>query len=173
MTPEASAETSRRGFVAWVAGALVLLGTLLNAVPFVGALVGRPAGGTKEEFISVGSAASLKPGVPVDLTFTDVTQDAYVHETVVRSVWAVKTPSGEVVVYSPVCPHLGCQYTWDTASSRFVCPCHSSVFDISGKLLSGPAPRGLDTLQSKIIGGKLLVMWQQFKLATPVKSPIA
>jgi menaquinol-cytochrome c reductase iron-sulfur subunit len=173
LTSDASTETSRRGFVAWVAGALVLLGTLLNAVPFVGALVGRPAGGTKESFVPVGAVASLKAGLPMNMTFTATTQDAYIHETVVRSVWAVKSASGDVVIYSPVCPHLGCQYTWDTATGRFVCPCHTSIFDIEGKLLSGPAPRGLDTLQSKVVGGKLLVMWQRFKLATPVKSPIA
>lgn len=173
MTAETSHDTSRRGFIAWVAGTLVLLGTMLNAVPFVGALVAKPAGGTKEEYVEVGTIASFKPGVPVSLTFTDASQDAYIHESVVRSVWAVKAGTGEIAVFSPICPHLGCHYTWDTTTSRFVCPCHTSIFDIQGRLLSGPAPRALDTLPSKVVGGKLLVLWQQYKLATPVKSPIA
>lgn len=172
LTADVSAETSRRGFIAWSAGILVLLGTILNAVPFVGALVARPAGGKNEEYIAVGPVAGIAPGVPVNLTFTDVTQDAYIRQTTVRGVWAVKTPDGDIVVYSPVCPHLGCQYTWDTATKRFVCPCHTSVWNIDGELLSGPSPRDLDTLPSKIVGGRLLVLWQRFKLATPVKTPI-
>ena len=42
---------------------------------------------------------------------------------------------------SAVCTHLGC--TVNLASSGFHCPCHGSVFDASGAVVSGPAPNGL------------------------------
>lgn len=43
---------------------------------------------------------------------------------------------------SGVCTHLGCTVNRDDAGYR--CPCHGSVFDQDGQVLSGPAPRPLD-----------------------------
>ncbi|SPE52854.1 Rieske (2Fe-2S) domain protein [Verrucomicrobia bacterium] len=42
---------------------------------------------------------------------------------------------------SAVCTHLGC--TVNLAGGGFHCPCHGSVFDTSGTVVSGPAPAGL------------------------------
>jgi len=42
---------------------------------------------------------------------------------------------------SAVCTHLGC--TVDLAGDGFHCPCHGSVFDKSGAVMSGPAPSSL------------------------------
>ena len=42
------------------------------------------------------------------------------------------------------CPHLGCTVPWIEEEKRFLCPCHSSAFDIKGNVISKPAPRALD-----------------------------
>lgn len=42
---------------------------------------------------------------------------------------------------SAVCTHLGC--TVNLAGEGFHCPCHGSVFDGSGSVVSGPAPSPL------------------------------
>jgi cytochrome b6-f complex iron-sulfur subunit len=42
---------------------------------------------------------------------------------------------------SAVCTHLGC--TVNLAGDGFHCPCHGSVFDQGGAVLSGPAPSSL------------------------------
>jgi Rieske Fe-S protein len=42
---------------------------------------------------------------------------------------------------SAICSHLGC--TVDQAGEGFHCPCHGSVFDKSGAVVSGPAPAPL------------------------------
>lgn len=164
---------SRRRFLEWLAGSLVFLGVMFNAVPFVGALLKRPAGAQAEGFASVGPVSGLAPLQPVNLTFADVQQDAYVHQTVTRTVWAVKQASGEVLVYTPVCPHLGCQATWDPGAKHFICPCHTSIWTVEGKLVSGPSPRNLDTLPSRVDNGVLMVKWVQYELGTPQKIPIA
>ncbi len=166
-------DPSRGEFLAWLSGAFVFLGVLFNAIPLVGALVAKPFGAAAEQFVRVGPTSALKVGAPTSLTFVDVQQDAYLHQTVGRNVWAVKQPTGDIVVFSPICPHLGCQVAWETANNRFLCPCHTSIFNVEGKLLSGPSPRDLDVLPSKVVDGELLVMWQQFKLTTPEKTPIA
>ena len=49
--------------------------------------------------------------------------------------WVVKQPNSEVVAFSPQCTHLGCAYHWDAPSHTFICPCHTSVFSIDGKVL--------------------------------------
>ena len=51
------------------------------------------------------------------------------------------------------CTHLGCTVPWIGAEERFVCPCHASVFDISGRVLSPPAPRPLDLFAVRIENG--------------------
>src|SRR5215831_15982142 len=66
-------------------------------------------------------------------------------------------------VISPICTHLGCGYHWDAADRKFKCPCHGSVYDVTGQVLAGPAPRHLDDLPSKVENGRLLVMYKEFK----------
>jgi menaquinol-cytochrome c reductase iron-sulfur subunit len=69
----------------------------------------------------------------------------------------VKLPDNKVVAYGPQCTHLGCAYHWDEAKNEFICPCHSSIFSIDGKVVAGPAPRPLDRYETKVTGGKLLL----------------
>jgi cytochrome b6-f complex iron-sulfur subunit len=42
------------------------------------------------------------------------------------------------------CSHLGCKVSFCDSSGQFECPCHGSVFNRAGDLLSGPSPRGMD-----------------------------
>ncbi len=58
-----------------------------------------------------------------------------------KGVWAVKQADGQVTVFSPICPHLGCGYRWDQQDRLFKCPCHGSIYDIEGTVKAGPAPR--------------------------------
>ena len=46
---------------------------------------------------------------------------------------------------SLACTHLGC--TIEQRNFGFECPCHSSRYDINGKLLKGPANRDLPKLR--------------------------
>jgi menaquinol-cytochrome c reductase iron-sulfur subunit len=75
----------------------------------------------------------------------------------------MKQSDEQVTVYSPICTHLGCGYSWDKAEKHFKCPCHGSVFDTSGQVLAGPAPRSLDRLPSKVENGHLFVIYKDFK----------
>jgi cytochrome b6-f complex iron-sulfur subunit len=39
---------------------------------------------------------------------------------------------------------------WVATENKFICPCHSSEFDITGEVISPPAPRALDIYQVTI-----------------------
>ena len=42
-----------------------------------------------------------------------------------------------------ICTHLGCVVPWNTAANKFMCPCHGSQYDATGKVVRGPAPLSL------------------------------
>jgi Rieske Fe-S protein len=71
------------------------------------------------------------------------------------------------VVFSPICPHLGCKYNWIGEQSKFVCPCHGSVYSVLGKHEAGPALRGLDPLPLRDYQGKVQVTWIEYETNTP------
>ena len=91
-------------------------------------------------------------------------------------------PSGKVkypavtmnfVLFSSICPHLGCNYDWDPGAKRFICPCHGSQFNVEGEKLAGPAPRGLDPLPFRENDGKAEITWIQYKAQTPDRIIVA
>ena len=71
------------------------------------------------------------------------------------------------VIFSPICPHLGCRYSWVDGQNRFICPCHGSEFTNEGSHIAGPAPRGLDPLPLRDTAGKAELTWIEYKQNTP------
>jgi len=77
-----------------------------------------------------------------------------------RRLWVFSDPKG-VAAVSTVCPHLGCIVARQENGS-FLCPCHGSKFDPTGKAISGPAPRGLAWLEVSLgPDGRLIVDSEQ------------
>jgi Rieske Fe-S protein len=57
-----------------------------------------------------------------------------------------QTSAGTYAAFSASCPHQCCTIGYNEAHSEFVCPCHGSTFDQSGRVTGGPAPAGLSSL---------------------------
>jgi cytochrome b6-f complex iron-sulfur subunit len=64
---------------------------------------------------------------------------------------------GGFIAVSRQCTHLGCTIPWDDEKKRFICPCHSSTFDIRGEVINLPAPRALDIYPVSIINNMVQV----------------
>jgi cytochrome b6-f complex iron-sulfur subunit len=62
---------------------------------------------------------------------------------VIDEIIIVNTGDGFVAL-SSVCTHLGCQVTYNQSSGNLPCPCHGSVFSITGSVLNGPASSPLE-----------------------------
>ncbi|HEY7128717.1 MAG TPA: ubiquinol-cytochrome c reductase iron-sulfur subunit [Nitrospira sp.] len=158
--------TRRRFFELVIKASAGLIGLSL-AVPLVGYLISPALKRRKQQWVDVASAAELQSGLPTQLEYVATVQDGYLESKTQKAVWAVKQPNGEVTVFSPMCTHLGCGYHWDGGAHQFKCPCHGSAFDVSGRVVGGPAPRPLDALPSKVDNGRLLIMYKEFKSGVP------
>ena len=53
--------------------------------------------------------------------------------------------------FSRICTHAGCTVDAPNQATAMFCPCHGSEFDaLSGRVVSGPARRGLDGVQLEL-----------------------
>ncbi len=58
-----------------------------------------------------------------------------------------------------ICTHLGCVPLGEAGEfNAWFCPCHGSVYDTSGRIRSGPAPRNLDIPPFKYISDTKIVI---------------
>ncbi len=134
---------------------------------------------------------------PVKLTFTLKYTDGYLPEqSVPEYSWGIRVDNKEkfraarpdifsaaggkadvpydvvnmgFVIFSPICPHLGCYYSWNESQNRFMCPCHGSQYTFDGTHIAGPAPRGLDPLPLREQSGTAEVMWIVYQSNTPAR----
>lgn len=49
-----------------------------------------------------------------------------------------------------VCTHLGCVVPWNASEDKFICPCHGSQYDATGKVVRGPAPLSLALVNADV-----------------------
>ncbi len=160
--------TRRDFFMKVVVGALSAAAGIIVSVPVIRLIINsQPL--QRLTWSKVGEIGNLAVESPVAMNFQMRSTQAYMHQEIVHDVWVIKHPETGVTVFSPICPHLGCHYMWDPSTRHFECPCHGSVFTITGKVIGGPAPRPLDTLPHKIENGVLYVKWERFQVGIPEK----
>jgi menaquinol-cytochrome c reductase iron-sulfur subunit len=137
-----------------------LLGTGIAAIVGIPAalyLLLKPNSTAIGDLIEVADLDSVPTDKPKEVLFTHTRIDGWKKTREKTSTWLVKDAAGKVTAFAPACTHLGCAYHWEADAKNFLCPCHDSVFDVSGKVLSGPAPRPLDRFSVEIDNGKVLV----------------
>lgn len=92
--------------------------------------------------LTTGNVADFKPG-----SVTAYPQGRF---------YLVRLADGGFLALSRQCTHLGCTVPWDEDKGQFACPCHASVFDMTGSVVKSPAPRPLDcfpvTIENNVIG---------------------
>jgi menaquinol-cytochrome c reductase iron-sulfur subunit len=167
-----AADLPRRRFFGRVITAIAAVVAAAWAVP-LGIYAVAPALKRRiREWADAGAMVDLDVDRPRELDVVVSRRDGWQEVRAVKSFWAYRAQDGEVVAFSAICPHLGCAFQWQADERRFVCPCHRSVFSLSGEVVSGPAPRPLDRLDVKVENGRLLVLPQDFKSGVRQKIPI-
>jgi len=146
----------------------------LSAIPagLFFALGGRtrgsgPAG--PDEWIDLGPAADLFDGPWRARRFRRQIEDRWKTTIVDESVYLRRR--GEAIeAVSALCTHTGCLV--QRVSNGFGCPCHQSDFDEEGKPISGPAPRPLDRLETKVEAGRLKLRFVKFRPGLSTSEPM-
>jgi cytochrome b6-f complex iron-sulfur subunit len=70
---------------------------------------------------------------------------------------------GYFYALSAVCTHLGCIVEWKETGipghpeGVIACPCHGSIFNKTGDVIRGPAPRSLDRFKLYLEDNKVIV----------------
>ncbi|MFT5322538.1 MAG: menaquinol-cytochrome c reductase iron-sulfur subunit [Planctomycetaceae bacterium] len=120
--------------------------------------------------LSLGIDALPADGTPVRYTVHDDMVNAWnmFPNQPIGAVW-LRRIQDQVLAFSTVCPHLGCDVEHRSGEGDFFCPCHTSAFDMDGKPLNAIPPRAMDTLETKIADDRIWVKYEQYRGATSEK----
>jgi menaquinol-cytochrome c reductase iron-sulfur subunit len=150
-------DESRRRFLSVAAGAISTAVAALIGIPLVGMFFGPLFARRKELWLDIGAVADVKPNRPTKFTYSYVKIDGWFEKTVYGTAYVEADRAG-IFALSNICTHLGCGVRWDTDRNAFTCPCHNGVFDRMGNVVSGPPPRSLNRLKTKIAAGRIHIL---------------
>jgi cytochrome b6-f complex iron-sulfur subunit len=132
-------QPSRRGFFGkvWLLlGGVALLEAVWVVTDFFKPRRARAAGADTSSIVVAGPVERFEPG-----SVTAFPEGRF---------YLARLGDGGFLALHRECTHLGCTVPWVADEGRFVCPCHASSFDITGQVLSPPAPRPLDIFPVRI-----------------------
>jgi Rieske Fe-S protein len=115
------------------AGAAATTPSPSSAAPATGTPPSSPsAGATPSATASpqtppLADSAAAREGVPLPVTLPDG-----------RPAFLVRSAHG-VALLDGTCTHAACAIGWQAGPKHFVCPCHLSAFDLTGRVLTPPA----------------------------------
>ena len=135
---------SRRSFLSklWLAlGALTFAELVVVVIAFFKPRKPRAAATEQDAIVVAGTVDNFEPG----------TVSAFVR----GKFYLARLEDGGFLAMSRTCTHLSCTVPWVSGEDKFICPCHSSEFDIRGEVINPPAPRALDlypvTIENKVL----------------------
>lgn len=106
--------------------------------------------------LEIASLADLKPGTELDFNYPDDDSPA-VLLAMSGPVEDGIGPDQNIVAFSALCTHKGCNVVWHEDQKVLVCPCHWSSFDPAkkGRMIIGQASAGLPQITLAVDDGKV------------------
>jgi len=141
---------SRRGLLKAIGGfaGLIGIGILLGSLKLTGPVQQGTQGSQSSATTATGAGAgsvanvnALQVGTPVLFEYPTGYPSSL-----------VKNQDGSLTAVSMLCTHVCCQLSYDAASKVYYCPCHGSVFNLTGRVVRGPAATDLPTIQLRVDG---------------------
>lgn len=161
-------DPERRDFLTTTTGILAGAGVAAACWPFISSM--NPAADARARSMTEVDLKTIAPGSSMTVEWQG--KPVFVLHRTESQVRAMAASSGrkdpqqdqervivpQWLVVIGLCTHLGCVPL--RQEDGWHCPCHGSVFDNSGRILRGPAPRNLDvpdyafTADEKLVIGK-------------------
>ncbi len=126
--------------------------------PGVRFLVGDALEPAAEHWVELGQVADLPAGQVHRVTYSFRDNDAWREVQQTGILYAFSDDGVVYTVLDATCTHLGCNVHWKAEAKLFACPCHEGRFSREGAVISGPPPRSLRQLQTKVEDGVLLAL---------------
>jgi Rieske Fe-S protein len=134
-------EFNRRSFLDTVLNVGYVSTAAAIAYPVTRFLIPPKSGEPATASVVAAKAASLRPNSGIVFQFGN------------KPAIVVRTTDGELRAFSAVCTHLECTVQFKADTSQLWCACHNGIYDLSGNVVSGPPPRGLEKFNVNVRGG--------------------
>ena len=137
----------------------VIQGAIGATLAFLlGGAVAAPAfGKRRSSWWPAAALDDLPDNEPTPIAIRVTREDGYSQVVERQVVFLVKTGDATVMALSSTCTHLGCRVSWSADDQSLKCPCHGGVFDRTGAVKSGPPPKPLAQLPTRVDGEQVLV----------------
>jgi len=148
--PESDSELSRRSFMDRSIKAIAAFIGLSLGVPALGYLISPALQQQDNQWVKLGRASQVKPGIPTLFTVTINQTTGWVQAETQYAYFVYTNDGKNFSVMSNICTHLGCQTHWNDVEGTIDCPCHGGQFDVQGNVTGGPPPRPLKRVEFKL-----------------------
>jgi len=188
-------DVDRKGRRRFILASLAIIGAIAASLVYpIGRYLLFPLSkGLPRLWTRLNTRRELLDDTPVFVTYKVHRTEGYLEETIPKAVWLIRpsrtlasqvaarkntlrfpdvgwaNEQDSIIAFTPKCPHLGCNVHWSSKEHAFLCPCHGSRFALNGRVIAGPAPRGLDTLPVRVRNGEIEVMDMEFRAGIPEK----
>ena len=135
----------RRSIIAWLLGgglSASIASFLYPAIRFMDPPA-TPEAAVNE--VSAGTTQDLKPNSGKIVKFGS------------RPVILIRTTESEWRAFSAICTHLNCTVQYLSEKQIIWCACHNGMYDLNGRVISGPPPRPLDEFAVRIRGTEVVI----------------
>ena len=138
-------DRNRRGLFQWLLGGGILASIASFAYPVFRFMMPPQVAEAAVNEVSAGKVSELKPNSGKIIKFGS------------KPVLLVRVNETEWKAFSAVCTHLNCTVQYKPDGSQIWCACHNGTYDLNGKVVSGPPPRGLDEFAVHVRGEEVVV----------------
>jgi Rieske Fe-S protein len=135
----------RRGILRWILGG----GFVASAASFIYPAIrfmnppDVPEASVNE--VLAGKIDDLKPNTGAIVRFGS------------RPALLIRVGQSEFRAFSAVCTHLNCTVQFQSETRQIWCACHNGLFDLNGKVVSGPPPRPLEEFAVRVRGDEVVI----------------
>jgi cytochrome b6-f complex iron-sulfur subunit len=138
-------QPARRRLVELLLGGGVLSSIIAFFYPVLRYLIPPPVPDLGGDEVVASKVADLKPNGSKVFRFGT------------RPALLLMTAEGEYRALSAVCTHLSCTVQYRNDLHQVWCACHNGLYDLTGRNVSGPPPRPLETFQVHVRGDEIVV----------------